>query len=308
MMRSVVAGVDAGGTTTIVAASAGDRTVVARDDPANPSTAGVERAAERIAAAIVAASGSHAPAAIYVGAAGAGRVRVATALHAALLQRFPGAAIAVEDDARIALRAAIPNGPGAVVVAGTGSVAYAENGPSRARVGGDGYALGDQGSAYAVGAAAVRALVCAFDGRARARTLAGIARSGLGVVDRDALLDVVYGDGGRVDVARIAALAAAVVAAARDGDDEAHAVVDDAARQLARIAAVALARAGIPPEATEIAVAGGLLRDAFVAASFERHFRIVVPNCRIVAAVADDGAALAALRLGATLVTQDATR
>jgi glucosamine kinase len=94
-----------------------------------------------------------------VAAAGAGRSRCTRdALLASLrLRTFPRRRphVAVEDDTRVALRAALPEGPGIVVIAGTGSVAYAEHGSTRtARVGGAGYLLGDEGSAFAIGLAA----------------------------------------------------------------------------------------------------------------------------------------------------------
>ncbi len=259
-------------------------------------------AADVIRGAVAQAAGGHPPAAIYVGAAGAGRARVAAALRERVREHFPSAIVVVEDDARIALRGAIPAGPGVTIIAGTGSVAYAENGTRSARAGGDGYALGDDGSAYALGLSALRALARALDGRANETPVARIAGRSFDVRDRDGLLDAVYDDDGRVDVARVASLAAPIVAAARNGDDQARGMIDDAVRQLAQLAIVALERAGIALDGVPIAFAGGLLRDPFVASSLERYLRAALPACRIVDAPAEEAAALAALRAAALLL------
>ncbi len=127
----------------------------ARGAGANATTLGAEGAAVTIVAAVSELTKS--PDALFVAAAGAGCARVREALRGARA-RFTGTRIAVEDDARVALRAAQSAGPGIVLIAGTGSVAYAENGERRVRVGGAGYLLGDEGSGFWIGLAAARLL------------------------------------------------------------------------------------------------------------------------------------------------------
>jgi N-acetylglucosamine kinase-like BadF-type ATPase len=245
-------------------------------------------------------------AALYVGAAGAGRAGIAAALRAALAARFASATIVVEDDARIALRGAIAEGPGAVVIAGTGSVAYAENGRARVRVGGDGFALGDEGSGYALGVAAVRALLRALDGRAPESALARVARDAFGAT-RDAVVDAVYGDAGRVDVARVAAIAPLVVQLADGGDAEAGGVLVGAVRSLAALAETACARVQLAPGAP-IAFAGGLLGSAPVAEGLARVLYDRAPERRIVRSTGHDAAAQAALRLALAAIGEAGRR
>jgi N-acetylglucosamine kinase-like BadF-type ATPase len=284
----------------------GERTIVVRGGPANPNARGVAAAADEIAAVLAAGGAATDLEALYVGAAGGGRGSVATALREALAARFPAAHIIVEDDARIALRAGIEEGPGAVVIAGTGSVAYAENGSVRVRLGGDGYALGDDGSAYALGRAAVVALLRAFDGRATDGALARVARATFGDT-RDAVLDAVYGDAGRVDVARMAALAPVVVQLANTGDAGASEVLDAAVRSLAVLAEAACARTELEPDAP-IAFAGGLLGAASVADRLARLLCDRVPERRIVRSTGADAAAHAALRLATASLSEAARR
>jgi N-acetylglucosamine kinase-like BadF-type ATPase len=223
-------GVDAGGTgTTAVALIDGKRNVV-QFAPANPSAAGIESAALTIGDAIAAAVAPAAPRAIVVGAAGAGRADVAKALTVELHRRFAGAHISVIDDARLALNAAGAAGNGIVLIAGTGSIAYGENGERSARCGGGGYLIGDEGSGYAIGAAGLRLTLRAFDGRCPFdRTVAAIAER-IGGRDRDALLSFTYD--APSTVAAVAGIAPVILQCADAGERSAVTIVQHAAREL----------------------------------------------------------------------------
>ena len=72
----------------------------------------------------------------------------------------------VTTDIEIALTAAFGDGPGIVVVAGTGSVVLGRDPEGRMlRRGGYGWQMGDEGSGYAIGRAALGAVSRAHDGR-----------------------------------------------------------------------------------------------------------------------------------------------
>lgn len=259
-MSSLAIGVDAGGTATIAAADVdGAYEGSIRGGPANASSLGVVAATEAVVATIRAIAGARTPAALFVGAAGAGRAEVRDPMLVALRAAFPRAHVTVEDDTRVALRAAVPEGAGVVVIAGTGSVAYAEGGEHRVRVGGAGYLLGDEGSAFAIGMAAVRLLARHYDGRARDdETVALVART-LDADRREALLDAVYG--APLDVARIASLAPAIIAFADKGNRASTKIVQTAALELGDLARAALVRAELAESSPPIVFAGGLLRE-----------------------------------------------
>ncbi len=281
MNERIAIGVDAGATATVAALSRDGAFVAgARGGPANASSLGSVRAAEAIVATVRELAGHFGVCAVFVAAAGAGRVSVREALASALGAAFPATAIAVEDDLRVALRAGIVAGPGVVLVAGTGSVAYAEHGERRARVGGAGYLAGDEGSAFSIGMGAVRRLFRTYDGREQADELTLTIAQALGAPDRDALLEVLYG--GPPEVARIAALAPLVTGAADGGHRVATKIVQNAAQELGDLVRAA-ARAAELPEFPAVVFAGGLLRtNSLLSFLLESRVTNELPGAQIV--------------------------
>ena len=69
-------------------------------------------------------------------------------------------------EATIALFGALGGADGVVVIAGTGSIAYGLNGSKSSRIGGWGYLLGDEGSAFWIALCALRQGMQGYDGRA----------------------------------------------------------------------------------------------------------------------------------------------
>lgn len=257
-MPRLAIGVDAGGSKT-VAALAQDGTFVRVFEgiAANPSSRGIEAASETIAETIAGSlDGAH-PHAIFVGAAGARRESVASEIKNALQSRFPGASIAVGDDCCIALRAAVPQGDGVVLIAGTGSVAYAERAGEVYHAGGYGYLVGDEGSGFAIGSAALRLLLRAFDGRVpRDAFLDEIAERIQAANELDVLARV-YGNPHAVS--DIAALARVVLDAANRGERSANKIVQAAALELADLVKSLVKRAGLTGSDAPIVFAGGML-------------------------------------------------
>jgi len=256
----IAIGVDAGGTATVAAVSrTGSAIREATGPAANATTAGVAASAAAIVATMRTALGEDRPDSVHAGVAGAGRPQVAHELEAAIAQAFPSARVVVSDDASIALRAAIPAGPGVILIAGTGSVAYAENGGIHALVGGHGHLLGDEGSAFALGMAAVRLYARVLDGRAASDDTTNLVARALRAPDRAALHAAIYD--ARLDPAAIAALASSIVAFAGKGNRTSTKIVQDAARDLGDLIKAALRAAQLTEGSPPIALAGGLLRD-----------------------------------------------
>lgn len=256
----IAIGVDAGGSSTVAALACDGGDVREASGPAaNATTLGVGPAADAIVATIRNVAVDLAPDAIYVGAAGAGRDDVAQALAARIGAAYPHARVAVGDDAEIALRGAIPSGPGAIGLAGTGSIAYAENGEVRARVGGLGYLLGDEGSAGAIGLAAVRLLGRVYDGRAMRDETSDLVARTLDARNRDALVAAIYDHA--YTPATIAALAPSIVAFAGKGNRASTKLVQEAAKDFGDLVKAATKAGGLLAASPAIALGGGLFTE-----------------------------------------------
>src|ERR1700674_1685097 len=130
-------GFDGGGTKTdcVLLNEHGDVIGEGHGGPANPLRSGFDGAFSslREAAAGAIAAGKIRPAAIgsgCAGPAGAGRRRVVRRMMVFLSQEFPAALTQVATDYEVALESAVGSGPGVVLIAGTGSVAYGRNAAS----------------------------------------------------------------------------------------------------------------------------------------------------------------------------------
>ena len=99
---------------------------------------------------------------VCVGLAGAARPEISELVRRMISEVVPGeikpSQIKVVGDTVIALEAAFGSGPGVIVIAGTGSIAYGRNRDGQiARAGGWGFAISDEGSGHWIGRAAVAA-------------------------------------------------------------------------------------------------------------------------------------------------------
>ena len=177
-----VIGVDAGGTSTRAATVGMSGEVLGRGTAggANPNSHPPKDAAARIADAIETAIGTLDPgeaAACVVGMAGAGKLadpRVAAIFDAAWAGLRLGCPVRVVTDPEVAFASATTDPDGTVVIAGTGS-AVARIGDHRlvGLVGGFGWLLGDEGSAFWLGREAVRGTLVELQGSAPLSALAG---------------------------------------------------------------------------------------------------------------------------------------
>jgi glucosamine kinase len=209
---------------------------------------------------------------------------------------FGGATVRLEHDAPIALAGALPSRPAIVVIAGTGSVAYGEDGAGASvRVGGWGFLFGDAGSAFAVARDAL-ALAMAEEDRGNASPLGEAA---LAFFDRRDLRGVATAAlQGRISRGGLAGFARVVHDAARLGDAGADGIVERAAGALAELAADAIARLHLAERQVRVAFSGGAFRsDAFLARARGRLVALV-PNATAVTPRYDPAIGAALLAFG----------
>jgi glucosamine kinase len=162
-------GIDGGGSkTTCVVGDDRSRLATITAGPSNITRVGEVRAREALHAAIREAceAAKIDPRQIQrscIGAAGAGREEIAEAVLGIIKAVLPGE-IEVVGDMQIALEAAFGDGPGVMVVAGTGSIAYGRDAQGRSsRAGGWGFAISDEGSAHWIGRTTVAMVLRAID-------------------------------------------------------------------------------------------------------------------------------------------------
>lgn len=185
-------GIDGGGTSTRAALARPDGRVIGHGR-AGPSALGqgIAQAWRNVEVAI-----SRAFEAAQLSRPARGEIAVSAGLsgvsnrpwHDAFVAADPGyAQLVAETDSFAMLLGAHSGRPGAIVIAGTGSVAEALRiDGSRSTVGGWGFPVGDEGSGAWLGLHAVRHAQAAMDGRANAGALARHVWSRCGA-DRDAL-------------------------------------------------------------------------------------------------------------------------
>src|SRR5947209_10675544 len=168
-----------------------------------------------------------------VGAAGAGRRQEQAELEAALVEAGVARRVRVLPDGEVALTTAFARGPGVLVNAGTGSIAYARAPDGKIhRVGGYGWQLGDEGGGYWLGRRALDLAGRAHDGRGEGSTLLARLLAALGLQRFDDLVRWAT----TATPAQVAALALHVLNAAKEGEAVAQHAVTDAARELAGLA------------------------------------------------------------------------
>ena len=300
---AIIVGVDAGASHSTVVVAQDDLTVRGRADgpPAAMKPGGAAAAAAVIADTArraFAQAGFDLPAdRAVVGAAGAGRVQEQEALAAAVRDAGVARSAHVLPDGEVALAAVFDRGPGIIVNASTGSIAFARDPSGQLhRSGGYGWQLGDEGGGYWLGRRALDAAARAQDGRAEGSTLLARLLASLGLRRFDDLVRWSV----TATPAQVAALAPHVLNAAREGEAVAQRAATDAGRELVGLVA-ALERHFPGTEPISIATAGGLLLPTSpVAVAFKEILTVEMPRAHLIATRIDS--AVGALRLAAAAV------
>ena len=261
---NLVVGVDGGGThTRAVIVDEGAKelgragssgavvTAGAPELAANAVAEAVHRAAERAGVALPVSG-------MWAGLAGAGLEAARLAVSGELGKAGLAERVVVGTDVEAAFHDAFGQGPGILLIAGTGSIAWAR-GPAGEviRVGGWGDRLGDEGSGFAIGLGALRAAAQAADGRGPPTALHDGVLEFLALDGREALV-AWAATASKGDMGSLAPL---VSQAASEGDPVAMKLLATAVSDLSDHLSAVLERAGAWPELPELVLWGGLLRD-----------------------------------------------
>lgn len=267
--RPLLLGVDAGGTKTVAwlarDQAGGEPHVIGRGRAggANPQAVGLDAATGQLDAAVAEAflhaGTKRQPVAVAVVAvAGSDRPQTRAALEQWSEQRRVAERFHVVHDALPVLAAGTSDGWGVALVAGTGSFVFGQDASgNRARVGGWGFLFGDEGSAYAIALAGLRAASHAADGRAAPTLLLELFQEHLGLARAEQLIEAIYPRAHQA--AWIASLAPVVTRAAEQGDERAEQILRSAAAELAQMVATVARKLQLPDGGFPLAMAGGLL-------------------------------------------------
>lgn len=308
-MTAIVVGVDGGGTKT--RALLADERGAPIIDVSGPGSAvrpgeaehSADIIAEVVRDALAAANMSHVvPRVVCVGVAGVGREVERQNLWQALMSRDIAEEIVIHADATVALDDAFAEGPGVLLIAGTGAVAFGR-GPAGefARCGGWGPVFGDEGGGAWLGRRALSVVSAASDGREPETALSGAILTAAQVNEPTELIPWAAA----ATPGQLATLAPVILSLAEGGDRRSNALVNLAAEELA-LHVRALARRLFADERATLSVAftGGLLGPkSILRKRLIQRLRTVAPGAQIVAAEVDParGAVRSALRyLGAT--------
>jgi glucosamine kinase len=261
-MSRLIVGVDAGGTSTRAVVIEGTEPIARAGGTGTLMRSGKGLAtattiAETVRRALAAAG--HLRAGLLVaGVAGAGREAEREELRQGLRGEGIAERVVVTSDTELALAAAFGRSAGILLTAGTGSMAVARDPEGVVhRAGGLGWQMGDEGSGYAIGRAALGAVGRAADGRGPATRLT--AR--LQAATRTDSLDALVRWAATAGVPEVAALAPEVLSAAEERDTVAAEIVDQATGELTELVTRLIPCFGAEPAGqVPVATNGGLLK------------------------------------------------
>jgi N-acetylglucosamine kinase-like BadF-type ATPase len=280
-----VLGIDAGGTKTVcqLADDAGNVLSEARGTGANLQAVGeleVEKVLHHVMDEAI-GERSIVPAVICLGIAGVDRPDDAMVVRGIMKRIGYKARVLVVNDALVALEAGAPGQPGVVIISGTGSISYGRNARGEAaRSGGWGYVLGDEGSGYWIGRAALRAVLREADERGPKTALTPLLLQHFGVSKAQGLIHEVYHT--NLKPTAIGVLARSVSTAFSQGDRAAIGILRAAADELESAALSVARRLEMVGEPFVFILAGGIFRAvAWLEQELARRLPLSAPGATV---------------------------
>ncbi|MGL5821183.1 MAG: N-acetylglucosamine kinase [Sarcina sp.] len=160
----------------------------------------------------------------------------------------------VMNDGELALRAMLKGEDGILTIAGTGSIAFGINGEKRAKRGGWGHLLGDEGSAYRISVNAIKRAIFENDNDMEFSELSKRVMARIGITNVDDFVPFVYSS----TKDEVAILAPVVSILAEEGDEMSINMLREEGMELAKTTENTYKALGF--EKCSIGLVGGVIR------------------------------------------------
>lgn len=253
-----IAGIDGGGTHTRIEVRDMDNQLVRRGEfgPFNINSIGEEAFRALLREVFAWCGGMKDCGRLCVGAAGISNPKVGEILREELVLAGFAGKWKLCGDQEIALRGAM-DGPGAVIISGTGSICFGKNAAGQtARSGGFGHLIDDGGSGYALGRDVLACAVRAVDGRLEDTAILQAVCQKLGS-GPEGIVPFVYSP--ETDKAAIAKFSYIALELADGADPAATEILRRGAAELESLVRAVQGRLGL--SGCRIALLGGLLTE-----------------------------------------------
>lgn len=190
-----------------------------------------------------------------VGISGAGRQKEQELVRQQLRANF--GRVQVVNDGYIAMYGGLAGLPGVAVISGTGSIAVGHNEQGEyARVGGWGYILGDEGSAFAIGKQALTNALKSYDGRTcKDKALEDAVISQFHLESLEELIPYIYTI--PLERRKVASFAQTVTRLALEGNVLCQGILTQAGEELGDLAVAAIKRLGLIDFPGRVVTCGG---------------------------------------------------
>lgn len=185
--------------------------------------------------------------------------KIRKSIENAIKRKFPTEKYSIQSDVDCALMSALKGSDGVMIISGTGSIALSQYKGQRSRVGGWGYWIGDEGSAFWIGKQVLSVFSKMADGRLKKSALYDCVMDSLVLSDESELIKILS-EHPRPKEA-IASLARVCYIASTKGDKHAIHIFKQAAHELAELIETSIKR---NPELKTVRLSGGVFESGDV--------------------------------------------
>jgi N-acetylglucosamine kinase-like BadF-type ATPase len=188
----------------------------------------------------------------------------------------------IENDAEAAMLGATGGKAGALLISGTGSIAYGHDGTGKiVRSGGWGHRAGDEGSGSWIGREVVRAIFRMEDGRGPFTSLKKEVLKELGLDSVQELAGWLFGP--EYSVGTVAKLSPVLSLCVKKGDGVAIGIMESAADELALLVGSVLHKCGLESVVCNVYLNGGaLIHSKMLISEIKKHVKVEYPLCKLV--------------------------